>query len=290
VEKDDTLLVMSLAELFENGTDDTHVEPHSLNSNNAIPDIKPTPFQLQMETIDFEYVESSQNFQGNYHNYVYKALKSIAEIRKLDFSGIISEKSVALMDQHERVKKKTLVLDLDETLIHADFDGNFPNPDNVVTFKYDDYDVSVPIFIRPGLTEFLTTVNEHFELAVFTASRREYADAVLNFLDPENKFFKQRFYRENCICVKGRVFVKDLRMFSNRKEENIVMVDNSMYSFGNQLSNGVLINSFYNDRTDRELINLLNYLQNYLLTVPDVRSVNEQVFNFSSTLEEISNC
>jgi Dullard-like phosphatase family protein len=127
----------------------------------------------------------------------------------------------------------------------------------------------------------------NFEILVFTASMKEYADSVLNMLDPENKFFKHRFYRNNCICVKNRVYIKDLRIFANRKPENIIMVDNSMYSFTNQISNGVLINSFYNDKEDKELFNLLNYLLNYLQNMPDVRSVNDKVFNFNSIIDDL---
>jgi CTD small phosphatase-like protein 2 len=187
------------------------------------------------------------------------------------------------------VNRKTLILDLDETLIHADFDCNYADPDRIVTFNYQESEISVPVFIRPGLFTFLETVCDKFEILVFTASMQEYADSVLNMLDPENKFFKHRFYRNNCICVKNRVYIKDLRIFANRKPENIIIVDNSLYSFTNQISNGVLINSFYNDKEDRELLNLLNYLLNYLQNMPDVRSVNDKVFNFNSIIDDLIN-
>ena len=133
----------------------------------------------------------------------------------------------------------------------------------------------------------MEAISEHFEIVVFTASVKEYADAVLNYLDPENKYFKHRFYREHCLNISNRVFVKDLRIFGNRKLENVIMVDNSLYSFANQLGNGVLINSFYNDKEDQELDNLKNYLVGYLSQANDVREVNEQIFNFSSILNEM---
>ena len=67
------------------------------------------------------------------------------------------------------------------------------------------------------------------------------------------------------------------------------MVDNSMYSFANQIQNGVLINSFYNDKEDRELANLANYLLNYVLVSSDVRLINEKIFGFFSILEGLMN-
>lgn len=238
--------------------------------------------------IPFEYVESSLNFQGNYHNYVYKTLKSILHLKQYDYNEQLESKRVYLPElETGSVNKKTLILDMDETLIHADFDYNYENPDRIATFHHEELDVSVPIYMRPGLFKFLETVSENFEILVFTASMKEYADSVLNMLDPENKFFKQRFYRHNCICVKNRVYIKDLRIFANRKPENIIMVDNSMYSFTNQISNGVLINSFYNDKEDKELFNLLNYLLNYLQNISDVRSVNDKVFHFNSIIDDL---
>ncbi len=38
------------------------------------------------------------------------------------------------------------------------------------------------------------------------------------------------------------------------------MVDNSAISFGYQIDNGIPILSFYDDKNDRELINLSEYL------------------------------
>lgn len=252
-----------------------HVESNINNSLESLP---------SFDSVKLDFIESSLNYQGNYQNYVYKVMQSISNFKKLDFNKHIQMLAQELPDTN----RKTLILDLDETLIHADFDGKFKNHDHIVTFKYDDEEISVPIFIRPELSSFLETVNELFEIVVFTAGKKEYADAVLNFLDPENKFFKFRFYRENCINIKNKVFIKDLRIFSNRKLENIIVLDNSMYSFTNQLSNGILINSFYHDKSDKELSNALAYLVNYLHKTSDIRSINDQIFNFSSILEQLS--
>jgi Dullard-like phosphatase family protein len=240
-----------------------------------------------LEGIEIDYIEASRNFQGNYNNYVYEVLRSLLPMQKINYSSLINKRSVDCMKAV--AGRKTLVLDLDETLIHADFDNHFSGHDHVVSFLHDGDEVTVPIFVRPGLQEFLEKASLNFDIFVFTASKKVYADAVLNFLDPESKIFKNRFYRENCIKVGSKVYVKDLRIFNNRKLEDIILVDNSMYSFANQITNGVLINSFYNDKEDRELYNVLNYLENYLRDVADIRLVNEKVFNFTSILDGIIN-
>jgi len=269
----------SIAELF------AETEPEQVTSftqpSQSLPDLSAS--NIIEKEINFDYIESAQNIQGNYNTYVYRALLSMSQIKQYSESQSLTDKPHVVIAE---TRKKTLILDLDETLIHADFDENFSFHDKIITFQADGYEVSVPIFLRPGVVNFLKAAKENFEICVFTASKQEYADAVLNYLDPENNIFRHRLYRQHCICIKNKVFVKDLRILVNRKLEDIIMVDNSLYSFTNQISNGVLINSFYNDRNDNELLNLLNYLQLYLLSASDVRIVNEKFFNFKMILEE----
>jgi Dullard-like phosphatase family protein len=256
----------------------------SFNYQNNTPVL--TPQALENLNIEFDFVESSLNFKGNYHNYVSRVLKSLIPIRFINYSNILEDNKIILSECDKN--KKTLILDLDETLVHSDFDYNFQLHDHIIEFEYEGQKIEIPIILRPGLFEFLGDISELFEVFIFTASKREYADAILNFLDPYNKIFKHRFYREHCININNRIFVKDLRVFVNRKPENLIIVDNSLYSFSNQLSNGILINSFYYDKDDRELLNLFNYLQQYIRNAHDSRAVNEKVFNFNLIFEEFT--
>ena len=143
----------------------------------------------------------------------------------------------------------------------------------------------VGIFVRKGAKQFLAEVSKYFEVGIFTASVKEYADAVIDYLDPNKNMIKFRLYRNNCININDRIFVKDLRIIKGVDLKDILLIDNSMYSFSAQLANGILINSFYNDKNDIELFNVLGYLLNFLLKIDDVRIINEQFFNF----QKISN-
>ena len=243
---------------------------------------------FQNLNLNLEYIASSANYEGNYHNYVSKTLKSLIPLRKLNFSDILQEKKLKLVDQQNNLRK-ILILDLDETLIHADFELKYSDHDHLVSFVFQGEAVSVPIIFRPGVNQFLKNISEIFDVYVFTASKREYADAILDYLDCKGELFKRRFYREDCINIMNRFFIKDLRLFENCRLEDVVIVDNSLYSFANQLSNGCLISSFYNDREDRELFTLFNYLKKYVCQSDDVRSVNEKIFNFNFILEEFIN-
>ena len=215
--------------------------------------------------------------------------------------------------------KKILVLDLDETLIHADFNEEFENNENIkydakLSFYSDEYtsntvkdddnesmitdddskDYSnekilntVGIFLRPGVKQFLEEVSKYFEVGIFTASVPEYADAAINYLDPDKKYIKFRLYRNNCINVGNLLRVKNLKIFKNIPLKKIILVDNNMYSFTPQLNNGILINSFFNDKNDNELSNVLSYLINYIIPSDDIRKINEEFFGFQKIVDDM---
>jgi hypothetical protein len=61
-----------------------------------------------------------------------------------------------------------------------------------------------------------------------------------------------------------------------------------MYSFTNQLSNGILINSFYYDKNDSDLYSVMGYLLTYIAPADDVRKINEMFFNFNEILKQLN--
>ena len=274
-------------------------------------------FKRQSSNIVIFPLETKENYPGNYSQYLEKTLTHISQLKDINFEYALEDPKINEGVPKLSFNKKILVLDLDETLIHADFDEEFsPDEyDTVIQFKakneeakkeknIEDSDStscclseveedevhSVGIFIRKGVKHFLEEVNKYFEVGIFTASVKEYADAVISFLDPENKLIKFRLYRNNCINYNDAFTVKDLRIFKNVDLKKIVLLDNSMYSFAAQINNGILINSFINDKEDNELFNALNYLVNFILPAKDVREVNEQFYNFRQIIDDIIKC
>ena len=84
-------------------------------------------------------------------------------------------------------KTKTVVFDLDETLIHCVDDVETDNPDVVISIQFSEEPepVLAGINIRPFARECLEAANEHFQVVVFTASEQEYADPIIDYLDPD---------------------------------------------------------------------------------------------------------
>jgi len=72
---------------------------------------------------------------------------------------------------------------------------------------------------------------KYYEIVVFTAGTQDYADAALDFIDPDRQIIKHRLYRQHCVNPCHGVYVKDLRIIRDRELKNIILVDNSIISF-----------------------------------------------------------
>lgn len=187
-----------------------------------------------------------------------------------------------LPPQTRRFSKKTLVLDLDETLVHSTLDGN-DAADFKFTVKFNSREHSVAVRQRPFLFEFLERVAQLFEVVVFTASQKVYAEQLLNILDPKRRLIRHRVFRDDCVIVSGN-YLKNLTVLGRDLSQTMI-VDNSPQAFGFQLSNGIPIESWYDDESDTELQQLLPFLE-HLADVPDVRVDIEQKYQLYKEVEK----
>ena len=175
---------------------------------------------------------------------------------------------------------KTLVIDLDETLIHSYFDTESPRkPDLSYDIMIDTKKIHVNSLIRPGAFEFLENVSFKFEIVIFTASLSQYANPLLDFLD-KNKKCNYRLYREHCCSYNNgftNCFTKDLKKL-DRDMKNLLIVDNNPRSYILNKENGVPIKTWLDDVNDRELVKLMPYLE-FLGNeyVEDVRPILSQI-------------
>jgi len=135
-----------------------------------------------------------------------------------------------------------------------------------VNFNGIEYKVSGNL--RPYCEEFLARASELFEVVVFTASQRAYADKLLNIIDPQKKYIRHRLFRESCVFVGGN-YLKDLSVLGRDLAQTII-VDNAPQAFAYQIANGVPIESWYDNKDDCELLKVLEFLDS-ITGLRDVR-------------------
>lgn len=80
------------------------------------------------------------------------------------------------------------MLDLDETLVH---------------FAYSPSGGS--FIVRPYCFEFLKNIKKYYEVMVFTAATQEYANRVINLIDPAGDCVNHRLYRQHTNMVNGEI-------------------------------------------------------------------------------------
>jgi carboxy-terminal domain RNA polymerase II polypeptide A small phosphatase len=163
------------------------------------------------------------------------------------------EKQEYLLPQ-KRDEKPTLVLDLDQTLVYSTFE---------VPRSYD-FTVRVPgstggviyVKIRPFAVEFIKKISSKFEIVIFTAAKREYAQAVIKEID-RGGCISHILYRESCTLYNGK-YIKDLSRLG-RRLSNVLLVDDIPYSYQLQPQNGVHIPPYVGEADDA-LFELMRFL------------------------------
>ena len=165
------------------------------------------------------------------------------------------------------LEKKTLVLDLDETLVHSGFIPFDCPSDVIIKIELDNEIHDIHVLVRPGVKEFLEKMAKKFEIVIFTASLSKYADPLLDIIDKQG-FCPFRLFREHCTLI-NTSFVKDLKRLG-RDLKDIIIVDNSPISYALNPDNGLPILSWFDNKDDQELFYLTPILE-FLADVPDVR-------------------
>ncbi|KAJ3437700.1 nli interacting factor-like phosphatase family protein [Anaeramoeba flamelloides] len=191
----------------------------------------------------------------------------------------------------EKNGKPTLVLDLDKTLISSSIKPVDEYDFSFVFAPTEKRQVRVYVQKRPYLDLFLQKCSEIFEIVVFTASMKSYAEPILDQLDPEHKFIQHRLYRNSCLVLFG-TFIKDLSKI-NRKISTIAIVDDMPISYCLHPQNGIHIKPFVGfDKADTELIRVFTVLsliskeQNLVLSLSKIPECckNFQKKNFEKEL------
>ena len=156
--------------------------------------------------------------------------------------------------------KYTLVLDLDETLVHY------------IEEKDRHY-----VQVRPYAEYFISEMGKYFEIVIFTSAEEEYANIVLDEID-KNKVISHKLYRRHVEFNDG-FCLKDLNKLG-RDIKKVCIIDNDKNNFKFHEDNGIEIKEFLGEQDDNEL----DLLGDLLMTIiesnlEDIRPVIKDIRN-----------
>ncbi|CAO3673821.1 unnamed protein product [Rhizopus stolonifer] len=173
-------------------------------------------------------------------------------------------------------KGKTLILDLDETLVHSVRLGSealsavsASITHKTIEVQCDKQRLLYEVYKRPHVDFFLKTISQWYKTVIYTASMAEYADPVIDWLDEDN-LISQRFFRQSCVVRNGN-FLKDITLAENDLNK-VCLIDNSTIAFDLFKENGIALPTWISNPNDESLLDLLPFLD-ALRFAADVRSI-----------------
>ena len=152
--------------------------------------------------------------------------------------------------------------------------------------------LGVKLHVRPGLQEYLRELTELADVYAFTAAMSVYARPVIKYLDPEQKIFQNVWYRDSCKLIRvghSELHTKDLETMKQHFDSNrTILVDNNIFSFIPQPSNGILVPAFYDNPKDNVLPQVLDIVKE-LQTERDVKPALHDMFDLTGQLQKTMN-
>ena len=170
--------------------------------------------------------------------------------------------------------KPLLILDLDETLVHA-VDAALATPHDFIAGPF-------LVYKRPFLDDFIRTVAGGFQLAVWSSSSSDYVAAITTQIIPDNVSLEFEWSRTRCVQRyhpewQGMYWVKDLKKVKRLgyNLNRMLMVDDTPSKLERNYGNAVYVSSFEGDPVDQELKQLGPYLMS-LVDVQDFRTIEKR--------------
>lgn len=166
--------------------------------------------------------------------------------------------------------EKLIILDLDETLVHAT-KNKLPIKED---FKLEDYF----IYKRPFLNDFLKSISEDFKIGIWSSASDFYVSEIVDTIKSKSLEFEFIWGRSK--CSRRRDFYFDEYVYEKRLDklkkkgfplEHILIIDDSPEKSRTNFGNAIHIKPFEGDLNDSEL----NFLQKYLLEIKNVENVRE---------------
>ena len=254
---------------------------------------------------DNQFLSDKKEFKTFAKNSKSKEKRRMPQIIKKNYKNVkinnkkklgISQSINSNKTYKDSVPIKTLVLDLDETLIFTSFQPSI-NTDLCFEIDLSNEDknnsklkhtrlnslrkinnIMTKVYLskRPYLEQFLLELYPFYEICIYSASSEKYASSIIDIIDTK-RIIKKRFFRNDCIHLNNSEtfsYIKDLEKLE-KNYNDIVIIDDNVSSFILQKENGIPIKSWRGDKKDIELLKLIPILKN-LSGFYDVRTEIKQ--------------
>ncbi|KAF5186853.1 Rna polymerase ii c-terminal domain phosphatase-like [Thalictrum thalictroides] len=201
--------------------------------------------RVPAERISEHYVQTSDALSAITCGYIHKDFRVSTEER----DQIRAHALKNMLD----MKKLYLILDLDETLLHSFRLDKLTAEEKHSFYETDSMkDVSQRSFfqfenfcwvtkLRPFVRTFLEEASKIYEMYVYTRGTREYAEKMVQLLDPQRNYFGHRLIsRNDCTEEHGKTL--DIVLAA---ENAVVILDDTESAWKEQKENLIVINKYY---------------------------------------------
>nr|XP_047911224.1 CTD small phosphatase-like protein 2-A isoform X1 [Anser cygnoides] len=168
----------------------------------------------------------------------------------------------------------TLVLELEGTLVCSSvLAGRLPGAVASFTTSFQGDAYKVHVQLRPHVQQFLESLSKTYEIFIFTTAKQDYAEKILDVLDPKKKLIRRCLSQRDCLCAHG-CYWKDLSLLG-RDLAKTVALDHTIQGFPSQAANWIPVPRWFGDPGDEELLRLIPLL-GQLCQADDVRTEAQQ--------------
>lgn len=197
---------------------------------------------------------------------------------------LIIDNTFVVMSLNYKIKKdKLLILDLDGTLIYTELLNIHNENTTLDTFIIkDDNENRYLVKERPFLRKFIHEANKLYNLGVWTASKKCYADAIIsNIFDGitleiqySENHCKKQIDQKNNIAHIIKPISKILDVDKTYNPKNVLVVDDNVTTFSENPNNAIHIDSWKGEDDDNTLSVLIHAIK-MAAKLDDVRKIGE---------------
>ena len=169
---------------------------------------------------------------------------------------------------------KLLILDLDETLIHATEETLGREADFTTELYY--------VYQRPYITDFLKFCSDNFYVGIWTTAGKDFASAVVENIFPPDYPLEFIWSRDRCTRMYDAelmqpYYIKNLAKLKRRGFclSQIIMVDDTPRKLEKNYGNLVRVREWLGETEDNELLLLIKYLSD-LRDFDNIRQIEKR--------------